>query len=157
MAEAGLSEPEYIETPNTVRLILWNNIDERMAHRKNQSDESKNGVSNEFLKLPMSESVSKSMSELEKARMQMILNYLDVNKEISSSIAVKPHILHSREKVDFGLPLNLHLPKAVPTAIGDMSHAELDAELAKGMESLKSGKVYTADEVDAELAKEFDI
>ena len=69
----------------------------------------------------------------------------------------KPDILHSREKVDFGLPLNLHLPKAVPTAIGDMSHAELDAELAKGMESLKSGKVYTANEVDAELAKEFDI
>lgn len=60
-----------------------------MAHRKNQSDESKNGVSNEFLKLPMSESVSKSMSELEKARMQMILSYLDVNKEISSSIAAK--------------------------------------------------------------------
>lgn len=93
MAEAGLSEPEYIETPNTVRLILRNNIDERMAHRKNQSDESKNGVSNEFLNLPMSElmseSMSESMSELEKARMQMILSYLDVNKEISSSIAAK--------------------------------------------------------------------
>lgn len=39
--------------------------------------------------------------------------------------------------------------------IGGMSRAELDAELTKGIESLKSGKSYTADEVDAELAKEF--
>ncbi len=30
--------PEYIETPNTVRLILRNNIDERTAHRNKASD-----------------------------------------------------------------------------------------------------------------------
>lgn len=39
MAEAGLSEPEYIETPNTVRLILRNNIDERIAYRNKASGE----------------------------------------------------------------------------------------------------------------------
>ena len=42
-------------------------------------------------------------------------------------------------------------------AIGDMSREELDAELMKGVESLKSGKSYTADEVDEILAKEFNI
>ncbi len=56
-----------------------------------------------------------------------------------------------------GLPFDLHLPSAKPTAIGGMSHAEIDAELLKGIDSLKSGKTYTADEVDAELAKEFGI
>ena len=64
-----------------------------MAHRKNRSGESKNGSSNEFLNSTMSElmseSVSKLMSELERARMQMILSYLDVNKEINSSTAAK--------------------------------------------------------------------
>ncbi len=35
----------------------------------------------------MSESMSESMSELERARMQIILGYLEVNKEINSSIA----------------------------------------------------------------------
>ena len=30
-------------------------------------------------------------------------------------------------------------------------------ELMKGMDSLKSGKAYTADEVDAELKREFGI
>ncbi len=39
--------------------------------------------------------------------------------------------------------------------IGGMSRAEIDAELTKGIESLKSDRSYTADEVDAELAKEF--
>ena len=37
----------------------------------------------------MSESMSKSMSELEKTRMQTVLQYLDTNKEIDSSIAAE--------------------------------------------------------------------
>lgn len=44
-----------------------------------------------------------------------------------------------------------------PTAVGNMSREELDAELIKGMESLKSGKTYTSAEVDTELFKEFGI
>ena len=55
------------------------------------------------------------------------------------------------------LPLDLHLPQPVVTAIGDMSQGKIDEELQKGKESLKSGKNYTADEVDAELAKKFSI
>ncbi len=53
--------------------------------------------------------------------------------------------------------LDLPLPSAKPIAIGGMSRAELDAELMKGVESLKSGKTYTVDEIDEELAKEFGI
>ncbi len=37
----------------------------------------------------MSESMSESMSKLERTRMQIILHYLDTNKEINSSIAAK--------------------------------------------------------------------
>jgi ATP-dependent DNA helicase RecG len=37
----------------------------------------------------MSESMSESMSELERTRMQTILQYLDVNKEINSAIAAE--------------------------------------------------------------------
>lgn len=54
-------------------------------------------------------------------------------------------------------PSNLHFPHAKPTAIGGMSKAEIDLEIQKGMDSLKSGKVYTADEVEAEFAREFGI
>lgn len=82
-------------------------------------------------------------------------------EEILSQLGITPssaiQMLYSQIVLTRGLPLNLHLPYAKPTAIGEMSHAELDAELMKGVKSLKSRKTYTADEVDAELAKEFGI
>ena len=40
-------------------------------------------------KAAMSESMSELMSELERARMQVVLNYLDANKEINSAIAAE--------------------------------------------------------------------
>jgi len=74
---------------------------------------------------------------------------------ISPSSAIQ--MLYSQIVLTKGIPFDLHLPSAKPTAIGGMSRAQLDAELMKGVESIKSGKTYTADEVDAELFKEFGI
>lgn len=74
---------------------------------------------------------------------------------ISPSSAIQ--MLYSQIVLTRGMPLDLHLPAEKPTAIGGMSHEELDIELMKGVESLKSGKTYTIDEVDAELSKEFGI
>lgn len=74
---------------------------------------------------------------------------------ISPSSAIQ--MLYSQIVLTRGLPLDLHLPSSKPTAIGGMSGKELDAELMEGVESLKTGKAYTADEVDAELAREFGI
>ncbi|MCM1279864.1 MAG: hypothetical protein NC304_12925, partial [Robinsoniella sp.] len=59
--------------------------------------------------------------------------------------------------------VNPHIRPAIPSQYTQcplcqrMSRVEIDAELMKGIDSLKSGKTYTADEVDAELAKEFDV
>ena len=44
-----------------------------------------------------------------------------------------------------------------PIAMGNLSKEQLDIELQKGIDSLKSGKGLTADEVDAQLYKEFEI
>ena len=74
---------------------------------------------------------------------------------ISPSSAIQ--MLYSQIVLTRGLPLDLRLPSRRPTAIGGMSREEVDAELMKGMDSLKSGRVYTADEVDAELKREFGI
>lgn len=74
---------------------------------------------------------------------------------ISPSSAIQ--MLYSQIVLTRGLPLNLHLPSAKPTAVGGMSRAELDAELMEGLESLTAGKSYTPAEVDAELAREFGI
>lgn len=73
---------------------------------------------------------------------------------ISPSSAIQ--MLYSQIVLTRGMPLKLQLPSRTPTAIGGISRAELDLELMKGIESLKSGSL-TADEVDAELMKEFGI
>ena len=66
-------------------------------------------------------------------------------------------MLYSQIVLQKGIPFELRLPSARPTAIGGMSQAELDAELTQGIASLKNDRSYSADEVDAELAEEFGI
>ena len=74
---------------------------------------------------------------------------------ISPSSAIQ--MLYSQIVLQKGIPFDLHLPISKPVSIGSMSQAELDVELTKGIESMKTGDTYTIDEVDAELAKEFGI
>ena len=74
---------------------------------------------------------------------------------ISPSSAIQ--MLYSQIVLKRGMPFELRLPSTKPTAVGDMSREQLNAELMKGVESMKSGKTYTADEVDSELKREFGI
>ena len=46
MKEAGLPTPEYVETPSTVKLILRNNIDERLAYRNSDPNSLAHSISN---------------------------------------------------------------------------------------------------------------
>ena len=82
-------------------------------------------------------------------------------ESILSQLGISPssdiQMLYSQIVLTKGIPFELRLPSANPTAIGGMTREQLDAELLKGVESMKSGKTYTADEVDAELKREFGI
>ena len=66
-------------------------------------------------------------------------------------------MLYSQIVLHNGIPFDVRIPSRKPVAAGTLSRAELDAELMKGVESLKAGKGYSADEVDAMLQKEFGI
>ena len=74
---------------------------------------------------------------------------------ISPSSAIQ--MLYSQIVLTRGLPLDLHLPSRKPVEIGGMNRAELDQELRKGLDSLNTGNISAADEVDAVLAREFGI
>ncbi|MCM1101872.1 MAG: type II toxin-antitoxin system RelB/DinJ family antitoxin [Clostridium sp.] len=84
-------------------------------------------------------------------------NAESILKQLGISPSGAIQMLYSQIVLTRGLPLDLHLSSAKPTAIGGMSRTETDAELMKGINSLNSGQTYTADEVDAELAREFGI
>jgi addiction module RelB/DinJ family antitoxin len=85
-----------------------------------------------------------------KENAENILNQLG----ISPSSAIQ--MFYSKIVMSNGIPFELKIPDSKPTAIGSLSREQLDNELMKGIDSLKYGKVYSADEIDEEFAKEFD-
>lgn len=56
-----------------------------------------------------------------------------------------------------GIPFEVKLPANEPLAIGNLTKEQLDVELAKGMADIENGKVYTVDEVEAEMHRLYGI
>ena len=74
---------------------------------------------------------------------------------ITPSSAIQ--MLYSQIVLTKGMPFDLRIPDRKPTAISSMTQEQLDEELRKGWESLKSGRAYTVDEVDEMLKQKFGI
>ena len=66
-------------------------------------------------------------------------------------------MLYSQIVLQKGMPFELRLPVNTPTALGSLTRAELDKELQKGIDSISTGKQYSADEVDQFFAKEYGV
>ena len=84
-----------------------------------------------------------------KENAESILNQLGITP--SSAI----QMLYSQIVLQKGMPFELRLPVNKPVALGSITRDELDKELQKGLDSLRSGKSYSADEVDLFFAKEY--
>ena len=86
-----------------------------------------------------------------KENAESILNQLGITP--SSAI----QMLYSQIVLQKGMPFELRLPVNKPIALGSITRDELDKELQKGLDSLRSGKSYSADEVDLFFAKEYGV
>ena len=53
-----------------------------------------------------------------------------------------------------GIPFDLKLPENTPAAVGSLTKEQFDAEIEKGMADIEAGRVYAADEVEAEIKQE---
>ena len=84
-------------------------------------------------------------------------NAENVLQQLGITPASAIQMFYSQIVLKKGMPFELKLPSSKPLAVGAMTREQLDAELQKGVDSIKAGKVYSADEVDAALAKEFGI
>ena len=78
-----------------------------------------------------------------KENAESILNQLGITP--SSAI----QMLYSQIVLQKGMPFELRLPVNTPTALGSLTRAELDKKKKKGINSLSTGKSYSADEVIA--------
>lgn len=54
-----------------------------------------------------------------------------------------------------GIPFEMKLPKDKPLAYETLTKAQFDAEISKGIKSINEGRVYSVDEVEAEMLREF--
>ena len=84
-----------------------------------------------------------------KENAESILNQLGITP--SSAI----QILYSQIVLQKGMPFELRLPvntQEKPLALGNLTRDELDAEVQKGIDSLSTGKSYSADGVDKVLS-----
>lgn len=56
-----------------------------------------------------------------------------------------------------GIPFEMKLPQTTPLAYGSLTKEEFDAEMQKGISDIRAGKVYSADEVEAEMKRDFGV
>ena len=56
-----------------------------------------------------------------------------------------------------GIPFEMKLPKTEPLVYGSLTKEQFDREMEKGMSDVKAGRVYSADAIEAEMKRDFDI
>lgn len=56
-----------------------------------------------------------------------------------------------------GIPFEMKLPDNAPLNYQDLSKEQFDAEIQKGMDSLDSGKGYSAESIAAEMRRDFGV
>lgn len=80
---------------------------------------------------------------------------------ILSQLGITPssaiQMLYSQIVLSRGLPFEARLPIRKPVAIGGMTPEQFDAELQKGLDSMKNERLYSEEEIDAMFAEEFGI
>lgn len=74
---------------------------------------------------------------------------------ISPSEAIK--MLYSQIVLVKGMPFESKLPDINHFSAQNITKAEFDAELQKGVDSIKNGRTHSVEDVDRMLAEEFDI
>ena len=81
--------------------------------------------------------------------------------------AIKRNIMKKKEEaismartaiLQRGIPFEMKLPAYdEPVAYGSLTKEQFNAEIEKGLDDIKAGRVYSADEVEAEMKREFGI
>ena len=87
-----------------------------------------------------------------KEQAESILNSLGIPASNAITMFYKQIVLQR------GIPFSVKLPSyETPTIYGSLTKEQFDSEIEKGLDDIRAGKVYSADEAEAELKREFGI
>lgn len=56
-----------------------------------------------------------------------------------------------------GIPFEMKLPRNKPLEYGSLTKEQFDKEMEKGMADVKTGRIYSADAIEAEMKRKFGI
>lgn len=86
-----------------------------------------------------------------KAQAEEVLNRLGIPMSNAVGMFLRQVILQR------GIPFEMKLPAEAPVAYGSLTKEQFDAEIQKGMDDIREGRVYSADDVEAEMKRDFGI
>ena len=66
-------------------------------------------------------------------------------------------MLYSQIKLTKGIPFEIKLPSRKPLSLDELTTEQLNAELQKGFDSIQAGRMYSVDEVEAIMHREYGI
>ena len=56
-----------------------------------------------------------------------------------------------------GIPFEMKLPETEPLAYGSLTKEQFDKEIEKGISDVKAGRIYSAETIEAEMKRDFNI
>lgn len=56
-----------------------------------------------------------------------------------------------------GIPFEMKLPETEPLAYGSLTKEQFDKEIEKGISDVNTGRIYSAETIEAEMKRDFNI
>ena len=86
-----------------------------------------------------------------KEQAESVLNQLGIPMSSAVSMFLRQVVLQR------GIPFGMKLPAKRTLEIGKLTKEQLDAEIAKGVDDIENGRVYSAEEVLKEMHRSYGI
>ena len=86
-----------------------------------------------------------------KEQAEAILNQLGIPMSSAVGMFLRQVVIQR------GIPFDVRLPAAAPLSYETLTKEQFDRELEAGMSDIKEGRVFTADEVQDEMRREFGV
>lgn len=86
-----------------------------------------------------------------KEQAEAILNQLGIPMSNAIGMFLKQVVLQR------GMPFDMKLPSAAPVAVGGLTREQFDAEMRLGMADIAAGRVVSAEDVEAEMRRQYGV